>query len=186
MQSLPNCIGTSQIYAINMENNLENKIILRKLTYEDLDHFYLWASDPLVAKSMTWEAYTSKEEAAKFLKEVVEPHPWFKAICVEGVPVGSITLMPGKGGASCRAELGYVLTKAYWGKNIATIAVKKALLMGFNDLKVQRIEALVDPDNVASQKVLIKSGMSCETLLKNYVIFKGSLRDRYLYSYIKQ
>lgn len=165
---------------------MEKRVSLRKLTRHDIEHFYTWASDPEVARSMTWEAYTSLDEAEKFLIEVVENHPWFKAICVDGIPVGSITLSQGKGCSSCKAELGYVLSKAYWGKGITTAAVKEAILMGFNDLGIHRIEALVDPDNIASQKVLIKAGMDCEGLLKSYTVFKNSIRDRYFYSIIKQ
>ena len=163
----------------------EDMISLRPLTSDDLEYFYLWASDPEVAKSMTWEAYTSRVDAEKFLKEIAENHPWFKAICLDGIPIGSITLTQEKGCSSCHAELGYVLAKAYWGKNITTAAVKLAISNGFNDLKINRIEAFVDPDNIASQKVLIKSGMHCEGLLKNHTIFKGKLRDSYLYSISK-
>lgn len=160
-------------------------ITIRNLCRDDLPYFYVWASDPEVAKSMTWEAYSSPEEANKFLVDVAEKHPWFKAICLEDVPVGSITLTPGKGNASCRAELGYVLAKAYWGRGIATYAVKKALESGFNDLGVHRIEALVDPKNIASFKVLHKAGMKCEGILKSYILFKGMLRDSYIFSKTK-
>jgi RimJ/RimL family protein N-acetyltransferase len=91
---------------------IEN-IVLRNLTSEDLNDFYLWASDPEVVKRMTWEAYSSLDDAKNFLQEIVEKHSWFKAICVNGVAVGSITLNQGKGNSSCRAELGFVLAKAY-------------------------------------------------------------------------
>lgn len=182
-----NSLISSEIPSIYMKDiSITEKVSLRQLTSEDLDHFYKWASDPDVAKSMTWEAYTSRAEATTFLKEVVENHPQFKAICVDGIPVGSITLTQGKNNSSCKAELGYVLAKEYWGKGITSVAVKQAIQMGFANLEIQRIEALVDPDNIASQRVLIKAGMSCEGLLKNYTIFKNTIRDRYIYSIIKQ
>lgn len=174
---------TCDLFVIHMDKiNLEERVSLKSLSRMDLDSFYSWVSDVEVAKTMTWEAYNSRSDAENFLINVVENHPWFKAICFDGLPVGSITLNQGKGNSSCRAEIGYVLAKAYWGKNIATIAVKKTLKTGFSDLNIQRIEAFVDPDNIASQRVLIKSGMTCEGLLKNYTLFKGSLRDSYLYS----
>lgn len=164
---------------------IEKRVSLRKLTSEDLEYFYVWASDPEVAKSMTWEAYTSIAAAEKFLKEVVESHLWFKAICLDGIPVGSMTLTQGKGSSSCKAELGYVLARMYWNKGITTAAVKQAIKMGFDNLEIQRIEALVDPDNLPSQRVLTNAGMHCEGLLKNYTIFKGVVRDRYMYSITK-
>jgi len=160
----------------------ERRIELRKFQESDLDAFYVWASDPEVTKTMTWEAYTSKPEALKFLKEVVLSHNWFMAICVNGVPVGSITLTQGKGSSFCKAELGYVIAKKFWGKGIATYAVQQALEHGFKELGVRRIEAFVDPENLPSRRVLEKVGMHCEGLLKNYIVFKGSLRDRYIYA----
>lgn len=164
---------------------MQNTLQLRHLTRHDLEHFYTWASDPEVAKTMTWEAYTSQAAAEKFLCEVAENHPWFKAICINDIPVGSITLTQGKGASSCRAELGYVLAKPYWGKGIATTAAKQAIQIGFKDLNIQRIEALVDPDNKASERVLVKAGMYYEGLLKNYTIFKNIVSDRRLYSITK-
>lgn len=161
---------------------LEKRISLRKLTSADLDHFYLWASDLEVTKTMAWDAYQSKEEAKYFLKNHVDHHPCFYAICLDNIPIGSITLNQGQVANTCRAELGYVLAKSYWSKGITTIAVKKMLTRGFQELSICRIEALVHPQNLASQKVLINSGMHLEGYLKKYLYFKGIIQDRLLYS----
>jgi [ribosomal protein S5]-alanine N-acetyltransferase len=166
-------------------NNVSEKILLRKFDRNDVDAFYTWASDPEVTQHMTWETYSTKEEAENFLIEVVEGHPWFRAICFEGKVVGSITLTPGKGIYACRADMGYVLAKDFWGKGIATAAVIKAIKSGFEELNIHRIEAFVDPANNASRRVLEKSTMSCEGLFKNYMLFKGVVRDRYVYATIK-
>lgn len=178
----------TEIYSDELKveiNNMETRVALRNLTSSDLEYFYVWASDHEVTKSLTWEAYTSLDDAHQFLVQVVEKHPWFKAICLDGFPIGSITLTPGKGCASCKAELGYALAKAYWGKGIATIAVKKAIEIGFLDLDIQRIEAFVDPQNIASERVLVKAGMTYEGFLRSYTVFKGVVKDRCLYSIIK-
>jgi RimJ/RimL family protein N-acetyltransferase len=187
MQNLSNQLTTLEISTIiTSQNSVNEKISLRNLSSLDVDYFYTWAGDPEVAKTMTWEAYTSISEAEKFLNEIVVKHPWFKAICLDGKPVGSMTLTQGKGNLSCKAELGYVIAKDYWNKGIATAAVKQALKTGFIDLGIQRIEALVDPNNYASQKVLVKAGMEREGLLKKYMLFKGVLSDRYIYSITKE
>ncbi len=166
-----------------MKNNYEiAQVMLRDLTRSDIQDFLVRATDPEVAQYMTWEVYKSEEDALHFLIHVAEPHPFFKAILFEGKVVGSITLMPGKGNEACRAELGYVLAKKYWGKGIATAAAIQAIRIGFDQLKVSRIEAFVDPQNIASCKVLEKAGMRLEGTLQNYMIFKGKICDRYVYS----
>jgi RimJ/RimL family protein N-acetyltransferase len=162
------------------------KIQLRKLSANDIDHFMKWASDPEVTKSLLWDHYTSKDAALQFLKDVAEKHPWFMAICLEGKPVGSMTLDVRAGSGKCRAELGYVLAKKYWGQGIATKAISLMLEIGFRDLGVQRIEAFVDPDNIGSVRVLEKSGFTKEGLLQKYMIHRGQVRNRLIFAKIRE
>lgn len=168
--------------SIDHQNHCQHyQISLKKLTRENLEDFYAWASDPEVTQFMTWEAYTNKNDALDFLINIAEPHPYFKAIYYNGKVVGSITLTPKNINNVAQAELGYVLAKGYWGRGIATAAVIKVIESGFRDLKIDRIEASVDPDNISSRRVLEKAGMTCEGLLKNHIMFKGQIRDRYIY-----
>lgn len=160
----------------------QEDITLRPLTTSDIASFANWATDSEVTSYLMWETYSSHQEMAKFLKEVVMQHPWFMAIIYKGKVVGSITLEKGKGTEACRAELGYVLAKEYWGKGIATKAVKQALSRGFQELSVNRIESFISPENIASIRVCEKAGMKREGLLKNYLIHKGKLSDRYVYA----
>lgn len=156
-------------------------VTLRALTSHDVDAFLTWASDAAVTQSLFWEPHTDRAKAVEFLKAVAEPHEWFMAICLDGKPVGAITLDKGNGRSENRAELGYVLAKKHWGKGIATEATKLALERGFKDLGVVRIEALVDPENIGSVRVLEKAGMSKEAYLEKYVTHRGRIRDRLVF-----
>ena len=178
-------VDVVQKVSISEHKQQESVATLRKMTSVDIDDFMEWATDDEVTKYMMWNSYTSREEAERFFQEVVEKHAWFRVICIDKKVVGSITLDKGKGAHSCKAELGYVLSRKYWGKGIATQAIKIALHSGFNDLDVERIEAFVDPSNVASQRVLEKNGLEKEGLLKNYIIQKGVVRDRVVYALAK-
>ncbi len=170
----------------NSGEKMENGIItLRPLRSTDVDAFLTWGSDPEVTQSLFWDPHTDREAAREFLKKVAEPHPWFMAICLDGEPVGAITLDKGSGRAGNRAELGYVLAKKHWGKGIVTQATRMALLRGFEDLGVERIEAWVDPENKGSIKVLESSDMKCEGLLKKYVVHRGQTKDRLIYAKTK-
>jgi ribosomal-protein-alanine N-acetyltransferase len=57
-------------------------------------------------------------------------------------------------------EVAYLLGKAHWGKGLATEAAKASLEYGFDQLGLECIVGIVHPDNVASQRVLEKVGMS--------------------------
>ncbi|WP_437984868.1 GNAT family N-acetyltransferase [Sorangium sp. So ce117] len=164
----------------------ELDVSLRPLCAGDLDAFMTWASDPEVTRSLFWDSYQDRERARRFLADVAESHPWFMAICLDATPVGAITLDRRSGAASCRAELGYVLARGHWGRGITTRAASLALDRGFADLGVARIEAYVDPDNVASMRVLEKAGMVREGHLRCYLMHRGAVRDRYLYAKCNQ
>lgn len=159
-------------------------ISLRPLCSTDLEDFLIWAGDDEVTKTVTWNSYKTKEQALEFLNKVAEPHPWFKAICLNDRPIGSISLNKGVEIYSCKAVMGYVLAKDFWGRGFTTQAVEETKRTCFTDLNISRIEAFVDPENIASQRVLEKTGFIREGLMRKCIIIKGNLRDRYIYSYL--
>lgn len=157
------------------------KISLRPLKSSDIDAFLTWATDEEVVKSLTWNAYTDRESAIKFLREVVENHPFFMAICLDNVVIGSITLESKKDKKETYRELGYVLAKKYWGKGFMTSAVNLATECGFKKFNLEIIEAYVDPDNISSMRVLEKAHFKRGPLLKDYIKFKNKMRDRVVF-----
>jgi ribosomal-protein-alanine N-acetyltransferase len=56
-------------------------------------------------------------------------------------------------------EVGYLLSKDYWGRGWATEGTWASLQFGFETLKVESILAIVHPGNIASQRVAHKCGM---------------------------
>lgn len=158
-------------------------ISLRLLDISDVDDFMAWATDSKVARFCKWEPYTSKEEGINFIKDKVAAHPWFRAICIDNKPIGSISVTPNSGSSKCRGELGYALAWSYWGRGIATQAVKMVAKTVFEEWPhLERLEALVDIENVASQRVLEKAGFKKEGVLRKYLIRKGRTRDFVMFS----
>ncbi|GLJ41315.1 hypothetical protein SUGI_0855150 [Cryptomeria japonica] len=163
------------------------QVQLRSFCLADVDDFYEWASDEEVTRFMTWELFKSKQQAREYVANVVIPHHWFKAICIQGSnkAIGHIMLEQGSGMNSCRAEMGYAISRKYWKMGVTTQAVITAIKIGSKELQgITRIEALVLPENVASARVLEKAGFIKEGLLRNYVYLKGSLRDCFLFSFV--
>ncbi len=68
----------------------------------------------------------------------------------------------------CEIELGYTLTQASWGKGIATEAANRLLKFVFEETSLTEVVAVIDPNNHASRKVLIKAGFSEEGLRRAY------------------
>jgi ribosomal-protein-alanine N-acetyltransferase len=63
-------------------------------------------------------------------------------------------------------EIYYGFFKGFWGRGIATEAAKAVLRFGFEESKLEKIAAGTHPDNIASQKVLLKIGLEQKEGLK--------------------
>ena len=82
-------------------------------------------------------------------------------------------------------EIGYFIDKNYWGKGIATKAVKKLEKIGFSKLKLIRIEIIMDTRHPASEKVAIKCKYKKEGIMKKSCENSGRYYDTYLYAKVK-
>ena len=65
-------------------------------------------------------------------------------------------------------EIYYGFFKQSWGKGLATEAAKAFVRFGFESLKLEKIVAVAQPKNFASQKVLLKTGFRRESRLRRF------------------
>jgi ribosomal-protein-alanine N-acetyltransferase len=85
-----------------------------------------------------------------------------------------------------RAEIGYMLLPDFNSKGIISEAVKAVLKYGFEVMKLHSIEAVIDPANLASEKVLQKTGFIKEAHLKENENFEGRFWDSVIYSILNK
>ncbi len=85
-----------------------------------------------------------------------------------------------------RAEIGYMLLPEFQGKGLTSEAIKAVVNYGFYEMKLHSIEAILDPKNIASEKVLIKNGFVKEGLLKECEYYDGRFLDKLIYSILKK
>ncbi|KAK9291774.1 hypothetical protein L1049_019724 [Liquidambar formosana] len=160
-------------------------VTLRPFKLTDIDDFMLWAGDDQVTRSLRWKTFTSKEEALTFIKDVCITHPWRRSICIDDRSIGFISIFQGSGDDRCRADIGYGIAVKHWGQGVTTKAVKMALSEVFKDFpELVRLQAYVDVENKASQRVLEKAGFSREGLLRKYSYLKGQIKDLIVYSFL--
>lgn len=76
-----------------------------------------------------------------------------------------------------RAEIGYWLGKPFWSQGITSEAAARIVRFGFEDLGLYRIQATYFVDNIASRRVMEKSGMTFEGVLRGYVHKWDTPRD---------
>ena len=141
------------------------ELSLRPLDLSDKDEYMVWATDGKVSRFCSWDTFTSKEAGIAYIKNTIIPYPWFRAICLDDKVIGAILVSANNAGNRCRGELGYVLTSKYWGKRIATRAVKMVASTIFKEWPhLERMEALVDVENGG----LKKAGFQREGVLRKF------------------
>ncbi|KAK8952566.1 hypothetical protein KSP39_PZI003648 [Platanthera zijinensis] len=130
-------------------------------------------------------ASKNKDDLRRYMAESVLPNPRFLAIIVGGRPlsVNSLTILEAANDR-CHVELGYVLEREWWGKGVATAVVRLATKAVMAEMQgLERVEALVDIGNKASQRVLEKVGFQSGGLLRRYWWNKRLIWDMASYSF---
>jgi len=79
-------------------------------------------------------------------------------------------------------EVGYFLDEKYWNKGIMTKAVRLLEKLGFDALKLTRIEILMHPKNIGSERVAIKCGYKKEGTMRKVIKLKDKICDCRLYA----
>jgi RimJ/RimL family protein N-acetyltransferase len=108
------------------------------------------------------------------------------AITVDDKVVGSIGVFRKENIHYRTAELGYYISENYWGKGIGTEAIKQICKYVFSNTDIIRIFAEPFSTNIASCKVLEKSGFQLEGILRKNAEKNGEILDMKLYSIIKE
>jgi ribosomal-protein-alanine N-acetyltransferase len=91
------------------------------------------------------------------------------------------------GDVHCKtAEIGYWLGEPFWGRGIATDAVKQMTEYAFTTFDLERLQATVFGWNAASARVLEKAAYQLEGRLHQSIFKDGRLTDSLLYARLRQ
>ncbi len=161
------------------------RLLLRPATQGDLSFVLTLFSRSETNRYSSYGDISTPKEAKQlfdaFLKPGSDTH--FRLVVDlrgTGEPVGTIGLYA-YSEQNRRAELGYDLLREHWGKGLTTEAVIAVLRYAFEELKLNRVEAKTDSENVASIRVLEKSGFIREGLLRQRYNYKGGFHDEVFY-----
>jgi [ribosomal protein S5]-alanine N-acetyltransferase len=161
-------------------------LILRALQESDLDDLYVYASDPEIDRFTPWTHYKSLDEARADLDDFMTEYEengmgvWGIEHSLDRRLIGIISFSRPHP-RHWRSEMGYTISRAYWGRGYATEAGQAVVRFGLDQLHLVRIEAVCLPDHYASARVLQKIGMHYEGILRNYQIWRGKPRDLLMY-----
>ena len=147
------------------------RLILRRFTLDDLPAFYQLCSRPEVIRYAQGTPLASLEEARAFMQAApfrdYATYGYGRFACVwkeSGDVIGfsGVKYVP----EISDTELGYRFLPEFWGMGLATEAGLASIEFARADLGLNRLVAMVHPDNVASANVLLKLGFSVEKQIR--------------------
>lgn len=151
-------------------------IILRPTTVADLNHLFVFQSDP---EAQHLAAFTPKDPTnktaylEKYTNILRDPTTNNQTLLVNNAIAGSVA----KFVLEDRAEITYWLDRQYWGHGIATRALKKFL----EEELTRPIYGRVAFDNFGSQKVLEKCGFVKVGLDKGFANARQMEIEEFIY-----
>ena len=114
-----------------------------------------------------------------------EAVPWV-VVKDDGTVAGRLTLNGIVRGPFLSCSMGYWLAEDATGKGLATTAVQTALTFAFTQLGLHRVQAETLINNVASQRVLVKSGFTKYGLAPHYLKIAGEWQDHLLFQRLNE
>ena len=157
---------------IGTETIETKRLILRRFTTDDAeDMFNNWASDPEVTKFLTWPTHADVEVTRGLLTDWVSKYEdgdyfnWAIEYKETGSVIGNISVVHLNENVD-GAEIGYCMSRSYWGKEIMPEALKAVIDYLFEKAGFNRIAACHDVNNPKSGRVMDKAGMKREGTLR--------------------
>lgn len=172
--------------------NIETeRLLLRKISLLDASKLFEYWSDEEVTKYMSISRFSNVNEAEEMISLLLalaasdQAFRWTIVNKLDGKILGTCGFNNWDE-TNQRGEIGYELGRQFWGQGIMTEALNGLIKHGFNTMKLNRIQALVEPDNCLSRKVLLKRGFSEEGLLRQYEMARGHFVDLLILSLLKK
>ena len=140
------------------------RLVLVPLGLEHLESTHAYAADPETTKYMMFLPVDSLDETRRYIADCVaemqKPVPGYYefAVLLNGVHIGGVSLYFDT--APDIGELGWIIAREYQGHGYAAEAARALIDWGREALNVRRFIAHCDADNLASQAVMRKLGMT--------------------------
>ncbi len=166
------------------------RLLLRASTPADADALFNLRSDEAVMKYIGRPKPKSIEDILQLIEVIQnrvatnEGIEWAITLQSTGGHIGTISfhrLIK----EHYRAEVGYMLHPAYQRMGIMSEALNAVVAHGFNTMGLHSIEAQLDPNNIASAKLLEANGFVREGLFKENHYWNGRFNDTAVYSLLR-
>jgi [ribosomal protein S5]-alanine N-acetyltransferase len=168
-----------------------DRLHLRLVADSDIENILWLRSNETVLKYIQRPKLKNLDEAKVFIEKIqsnIANNLGIQfAICLKEAPtnmlgmIGFHRIMP----ENYRAEIGYMLSPKKHRQGIMDEAIKAVINYGFTEMKLNSIMAITHPENIASQRLLLKQGFIQEGYIREDYYFEGNFYDSVLFGLLK-
>ena len=168
-------------------NLKSERLLLRPVKPEDVEEVFAIRSDPETMKYIPRPLARTKQDALDHIGMVskgIEENEfinWAITLKEDDKLIGMICLLRMQLN-NFRTEIGYILHPDFHGQGIMSEAIEIVIDYAFNILNFHSLEAVIDPRNSASEKLLLKYQFEKEAHLKENEFYNGEFLDTVIYS----
>ncbi len=168
-----------------------SRLQFRPLSESDVNEVFELRSDPVIMQYIPRPLAKTKDDALEHIRTVQsiidnnQGLNWGLTLKEDNKLIGIIgfyRMQP----ENFRFELGYILLPEFQNKGYISEAIKTVLHYAFEILNFHSVEAIIDPDNAASERVLLKNGFVKEAHILENEYWDGKFLDTVIYSLLKR
>jgi [ribosomal protein S5]-alanine N-acetyltransferase len=163
------------------------RLLLRQVKPTDVEEVFAMRSDPATMQFIPRPLAETRQDALDHIEMIssgVEENEFINwGITLKGDDklVGMICLLRMQLN-NFRTEIGYILHPNFHGQGIMSEAIQVVIDYAFNSLDFHSLEAVIDPRNAASEKLLLRYQFQKEAHLKENEFYDGQFLDTVIYS----
>jgi len=154
------------------------RVLVRPVTFDDISDLFEVNGDDEVTKFLPYTTWTSTDDGVAWLRRMEDladsgtAQQLVVQRVLDGKVLGGVLLFKHEP-SSARLEIGYVLGRQHWRQGFGREAMAAICGHLFQQAGIRRIEAEVDPGNVASGALLRSLGFTLEGRLRERWVGKG-------------
>jgi len=146
-----------------MKSLVTERLVLRGWKESDAEDMYEYAKVDGVGEMAGWPHHQSIDASRGIIRHFIEKGDVYAVVLKEGNKVvGSLGIhdrtMDPEYAADIQREIGYVLSKSYWGMGLMAEAVREAIKYAFDEINADVLWCGHYKFNTQSQRVIEKTG----------------------------
>ena len=168
-----------------------DRLVLREMTIDDVDFYFRHFNNDKIVEGCCFQGPKNLEAAERELQLYCIKPFWENRGIRWGIVIKEDDELIGTCGfydwvkTDYRAEIGYDLDPAYWGRGLMTEALRIVLVYSFNKLGLNRVQAIIESRNTRSLQLIRRLGFKKEGVLRQRSLFNGKFRDDVCFSLLR-